>query len=219
MSQNGQLPRGDLSPVSGGQLLRKDAARAYLALDRYLRHAGRYGLSNAGGGSCYRKLGRPGDYRRGGEFTQWYAWERYQAGGNLAARPGTSNHGWGVAVDFVNYDSVATYGAAFGWRKTEAFGEPWHYCYVPGRYAAVREWSKVRKGEELRPGDRGPGIKAAKKLLRRHGFWRFARNSEGYSRRFGRAVRRFQRVNGLVSDGIVGPRTWAALRRPARRRT
>lgn len=218
MANNGQLPDRDLAAVGGGERLRKDAAEAYLALDRFLRHSGGSGLRHAGQGSCYRKLGSPGDYRRGGGFTQWYAWERYLAGGNLAARPGTSNHGWGVAVDFSNYTDVARHGSAFGWRKTEAFGEPWHYCFVPGKYAAVKEWGRKRKGETLRPGDKGPGVKAAKKLLKRHGYWKFLRSSQAYSRRFGRAVRRFQETRGLKADGIVGPKTWAALRRPARRK-
>jgi hypothetical protein len=216
MAQNGNLPRKALARVPGGQLLRKDAARAYRALDNYLRHTGRGELVNSGDGSCYRRLGSPGDLARGGEFTQWAAWERYEQGGNLAAAPGTSNHGLGLAVDFVSIDAVAAHGAAFGWRKTEAFGEPWHYCFVPGRYALVRRWAGARKGDTLTPGSRGPGLVAAKKLLARHGFWKWPLKSKGYSRRFGRQVRAFQRSRDLEPDGVVGPKTWIKLRAQAR---
>ena len=50
----------------------------------------------------YRKLGSP-DEGCGGGFTQWCAWKKYKEGtGNLAAKPGTSNHGWGSAIDVEN---------------------------------------------------------------------------------------------------------------------
>ncbi len=67
---------------------------------------------------------------------QQYFWNLYQNGtGNLAAYPGTSNHGWGVAVDIASstqWNMVARYGSKFGWKKTEAFSEDWHYNYVGG---------------------------------------------------------------------------------------
>ena len=209
---NGNLRPGTLRSVPGGGQLRSDAAIAYTALNRFcLKEYGR-GLQNAGGGATYRRVGRPGDYARGGEFTQWFAWERYQHGGNLAARPGYSNHGLGIACDFVSIDLVRDHGARFGWKKTEAFGEAWHYCYVPGNYSAVKRWSNVPAGETIRPGDRGTGVTAAKRLLKRCGYWRWPSVGAGYSRTFGRAIRRFQRDNGEVADGIIGKHTWKLLR-------
>ena len=63
----------------------------------------------------------------------------------LAAVPGTSNHGWGVAVDLCggveSYDSLRhqwlrRHGARYGWVNppwAQQFGtlpEPWHWEYV-----------------------------------------------------------------------------------------
>lgn len=56
--------------------------------------------------------------------------------GGLAATPGTSNHGWGTAVDLRLDDK------AQAWMRTNASGygfvedvprEPWHWHYVPTR--------------------------------------------------------------------------------------
>ena len=210
---NGKLPGRVLAPVGGGQRLRKDAARAYRALNKYCEHLRGTSIGHAGSGSCYRLLGKPGDYHRGGPFTQWYAWERYNSGGNLAARPGTSNHGLGLACDFDTIELVRAYGDKFGWRKTEAFGEPWHYCWVPGNYPLVTRWGQVRTGDTIMPGDNGTGLVSAKRLLKRKGYWRWPGASKAYSAAFGRAVKRFQRAHGLPSDGVVGPRTWHLLRK------
>jgi LAS superfamily LD-carboxypeptidase LdcB len=64
-------------------------------------------------------------YRR-----QVYYWALYKSGrGNLAAYPGTSNHGWGKAVDLAApwmRQAINVRGARFRWRKTEAFSEWWH---------------------------------------------------------------------------------------------
>ena len=212
--KNGQLPGSALAPVNGGGRLRKDAARAYNALDRYLRTKGLGSLSNAGDGATYRPVGHPGDYSRGGPFTQWYAWERYQHGGNLAARVGTSNHGLGLACDFSPsaIDLVARYGPAFGWKKIEAFNEAWHYCYVPGNYTAVDRWAQVLQGQTITPGDTGPGVVAMKQRLKAWGAWpRLWRIDQRYAGRTGAAVKAFQHARGLKADGIVGAGTWKAL--------
>lgn len=50
----------------------------------------------------YRPLGSK-EKGCGEGFTQWCAWIKYKSGkGNLAARPGTSNHGKGSAIDVKN---------------------------------------------------------------------------------------------------------------------
>lgn len=58
---------------------------------------------------------------------------------------------------------------------------------------------------------RGPRIVQIQRLLQRHGF---PVNADGwYGRETESAVRRFQRSQGLESDGIVGPATSVALHR------
>lgn len=67
---------------------------------------------------------------------QVYLWNLYQSGkGNKAARPGTSNHGWGLAADI----SVGGYGSRqYNWLNANAgrfgfnddvSGESWHWGY------------------------------------------------------------------------------------------
>jgi D-alanyl-D-alanine carboxypeptidase len=67
---------------------------------------------------------------------QVYYWNLYVSGrGNLAARPGTSNHGWGKAVDLAEpwmRTWINRHGARYGWRKIEAASEWWHVNYVGG---------------------------------------------------------------------------------------
>lgn len=213
---NGKLSRRQLAPLVGGGFLRSDAAQSYNAFSHWLRANGHSGLTNAGSASTYRALGNPADYARGGPFTQWFAWKRYQAGGNLAAQPGTSNHGLGLAVDFSgqSIQNVAKYGPQFGWRKTEAFSEPWHYCYVPGAYAMVREWSGSRAGDVLKSGSRGTGVVRLKQLLRIKGYWpRPLAINDGFGPVTARQVRKFQQSRRLKADGIVGGSTWIALKR------
>ena len=118
MASNGRLGPADLAPIPGGQLA-NEAAAAWNA-----------GPAKAG---C-RPLGPNSSYRN--YAGQQYYWGLYTSGrGNLAARPGTSNHGWGRAVDL-----AATWmrtwidrnGAKYGWRKVEAASEWWHVNYVGG---------------------------------------------------------------------------------------
>lgn len=96
-------------------------------------------LSPTGPNSSYRS------YAKQVEF-----YNAYLAGrGPLAARPGTSNHGWGRAVDIPTAQMqamVRRYGHRFGWGiaggqlSSDAPSEPWH-CTFRGPYTALaRTW-------------------------------------------------------------------------------
>ena len=129
MASNGQLPSSDLAPIAGGRL-RKDAAAGFNAMNVESRK--RYGveLRPTGPLSSYR------DYAG-----QQQLWNAYQNGtGNLAAYPGTSNHGWGLAVDFATPQMrsiVDSIGTKYGWSKSwsDAPSEWWHILYQSGHYS------------------------------------------------------------------------------------
>jgi len=115
--------------VAGSGFLRADAARQYFALAGAFQSATGRALAITEG---YRSYDRQVEY-----------WNRYQAGtGNLAAYPGTSNHGWGISCDFGANVNVAgsvqkrwmdANAPTYGWSPTgNTFSkpEPWHFDYV-----------------------------------------------------------------------------------------
>ena len=123
---NGELDEAaDLqNGLNGGRFV-KGAAEAW---DRMVRDAAGAGVTLA--------PGRGGSYRDVGE--QERLSDKYKAGkGNLAAEPGTSDHGWGLAIDIDEDQSGAVewlraYGARHGWSETVS-GEPWHWAYTGGK--------------------------------------------------------------------------------------
>lgn len=124
MASNGRLPDSALSPISGGRL-EHHAARAWNDMREFIGEKHGVWIEPTGPNSSYRTYA-----------AQQYFWNLYVTHrGNLAAHPGTSNHGLGKAVDVKTPLMVAyikRYGATFGWKKVEAFGEWWHYNYVGG---------------------------------------------------------------------------------------
>jgi LAS superfamily LD-carboxypeptidase LdcB len=58
---------------------------------------------------------------------------KIKTNGNIpVAKPGTSNHGWGEAIDVgTNEDQmwIKSYGGTFGWCHGESPEEPWHFTY------------------------------------------------------------------------------------------
>jgi hypothetical protein len=80
--------------------------------------------------------------RRWWDGRWWWRWRLASA-----AAPGTSNHGWGLAVDVVGYGAVGNFNASLrretfpilqrhGWTDTEGRGaiqEPWHIVYDPSK--------------------------------------------------------------------------------------
>lgn len=200
MSSNGRLTAAELAPIPGGQLA-NEAAAAWNA-----------GPAKAG----LRPLGSNSSYR---DFAgQQFFWNEFQAGrGNLAAVPGTSNHGWGIAIDLRDpwmRTWIDEHGHEYGWAKTEAPSEWWHVNYVGG-------WSGKSQFVALKRGSKGPRVKRLQKLLRHaggllpkrrpHRYW-----AGPYTGKFGRItkrrVKRFQRDHKLHADGIVGEKTWRKLR-------
>ncbi|CCH86500.1 Membrane metalloendopeptidase [Modestobacter italicus] len=124
---NGQIPRDQLCPVGKGQRLRCDAAAAYTAMSA--AYAATFGSPLCITDS-YRSLDAQVD-----------AHHRKPA---ITAVPGTSNHGWGLAVDLCG--GVNVFGttqtawmqanaAHYGWVHpdwAQADGrnpEPWHWEY------------------------------------------------------------------------------------------
>lgn len=127
MNINGRLPSYDLAKIPGGKL-RKDAAAAWLDMRRHILKAGGPDIRPGGPDSSYRS------------FVRQVYWKQYwtnQGQPYKAAEPGTSNHGWGLAVDEPNSRSqwwINKVGSKFGWSHSEgaAVGEPWHFTYVGG---------------------------------------------------------------------------------------
>ncbi len=122
---NGLLPSSALCPLEGtqGLLLRADAAAAFNR------------MAAAGGMPCAGN-----SYR---SYSEQVA--LYRVKPSLAAVPGTSNHGWGVAVDFAcgaesfgsaGYLWLKAHGPTYGWTHpswAEPGGnrpEPWHWEYT-----------------------------------------------------------------------------------------
>jgi LAS superfamily LD-carboxypeptidase LdcB len=122
--ENGRLPESALAAIPGGRL-RVDAAAAFNAMSEESRRRFHAVLAPEGPLGSYR------DYDN-----QVYLHNLYLSGGNLAAVPGTSNHGEGLAVDFTwqGRQIVDEIGARFGWSKSwsDAPSEWWHVVYKPG---------------------------------------------------------------------------------------
>jgi murein DD-endopeptidase MepM/ murein hydrolase activator NlpD len=122
---NGMIPAGRLCAIGSGHLLRCDAAAAYLQLSAAYR-------AQFGKSLCITD-----SYRS-------YASQvsLYQRKPSLAALPGTSNHGWGVAVDLcggvdrfgtTQYRWMKSHAPSYGWLHpvwADQGGnreEPWHW--------------------------------------------------------------------------------------------
>ncbi len=108
---NGQLPTSALCPLwsSPGQLLRADAAAAFVSLSHAF-------AADFGTPLCVTDSYRPlADQVR-----------LAQTKPQLAARPGTSNHGWGVALDLCG--GVQRFGSAqHGWMRQHAPLSGWFH--------------------------------------------------------------------------------------------
>lgn len=131
MAVNGRIPQDQLARIKGNGWLLKEAAAAYNAM---AEAAARDGVDLAIWESAMRRTYRP--------YSSQVMARNYWCGqgkcGN-AAVPGTSNHGWGLAVDLMTPQQRAwidRHGEHFGWSKrwADAPGEWWHVKYQPGHW-------------------------------------------------------------------------------------
>jgi peptidoglycan hydrolase-like protein with peptidoglycan-binding domain len=191
MAGNGKLSKSELAPIPQGELS-IEAAAAW----------------NAPGGPADAGLvptGSNSSYRTYAVQEKFYA--DYLAGkGELAAKPGTSNHGLGIAIDVPETwmkSWIKEHGAEFGWKKTEAFSEDWHFNFVGG--------VDFPTFEEMKKGSHGKRVERMTKRLsfiHEPGGKAFLDDaSEKYTEIVEKAVRHFQKVFKLKVDGVVGAKT------------
>jgi zinc D-Ala-D-Ala carboxypeptidase len=126
---NGQLVTADLCTLWDGQQLRGDAASSLAELDQAFK--ARFGRD-----LCLTDAYRTLSEQRGLKATK----------GGLAAIPGRSNHGWGLAIDLCSNETsgagwtwLKENGAIYGWENPawalsggSGPHEPWHWEYVRG---------------------------------------------------------------------------------------
>lgn len=195
MSENGRLPDSALAAIPDGRLA-KNAAAAWNA-------AG--GPADAG----LRPTGPESSYRTLAEQEALY--KLYEEGrGNLAAVPGTSNHGWGLAVDLAEpwmRSWIDQHGGAFGWAKTEAPTEWWHVNYDGS--VIFPTFIVLKHGAH---GERVEHYTRRLAFIRPpHGPAYLPRAYSTYRDPVEEAVRHFQRHYHLHIDGAIGERTGARI--------
>lgn len=137
--RNGRLPASALSDIPGGRLAKGAAARSWMAMRWYIHKKTGTWIYPTGPASSYRSLAKQQEF-----------WNNYTSGkGPLAARPGTSNHGWGKAVDLplpAQQAAVRKYGHLFGWGiaggklSSDAPSESWHATFRGPYTGMARRW-------------------------------------------------------------------------------
>jgi len=135
--KNGRIPADLMQDVGGGKLLHPAAAYWWLAMQAACFKAVGGRVYIAGYQDAYRSLAE-----------QWKKWFISLAGGSTAARPGTSNHGWGMAVD-VTYASqrvrswVHANAAEFNYQRDPH--ESWHWNYIGSLTVPTKPTSKTTR--------------------------------------------------------------------------
>lgn len=134
--KNGQLKTSDLQAIPGGRLAKGAPAKSWIAMRYFIakRTGGKVWIRPTGPNSSYRSL-----------RVQQAFFAAHLRGGPLAAKPGTSRHGLGLACDTpdaAGQRAISVVGEHFGWAANRVPGEPWHMEYVGGRWLTpkARVW-------------------------------------------------------------------------------
>jgi GH24 family phage-related lysozyme (muramidase) len=208
MATNGNLPKSNLRQIYHPQhkvYLEKEAAASWNTMRIFIKHYLRIDIYPAGPISAYRT------YEQQVEAKQIY--------GSNAATPGTSNHGWGLAVDLATQtmrSAIDRVGKSFGWAKewSDASWEWWHLKYRPGVWKRRPNPGVNAKRPIAKHGSGGRGqkwyVRKIQRRLRAHGFP--TKNSGGeFTKAMEHQVIDFQKSKNLKPDGVVGKKTWSKL--------
>ena len=90
-------------------------------------------------------------------------------------------------------------------RKKYMKGSSWIKCYCRPKYDL-----SVSEYPEIKYGDKNKYVGKAKKILMYLGY-KGMDNNNGFGKGTLKAVKKFQKKNGLKVDGVVGKKTWTAL--------
>jgi hypothetical protein len=139
VQRNGVFTEANTDPILGGRLW-TEAALTWNAMHAAYVAAGGHpnDFLPTGPASSARSYAQQLSLK-----AQWSAAGQPQK----AATPGTSNHGWGIAVDCPSARAQAwllRHGGAYGWSHDEgaSVGEPWHFRYVGASMGLVRRLSR-----------------------------------------------------------------------------
>ena len=213
MSANGRLTAGELAPIGGGYFLAKAPAASFNAMSAEANKRWGKTISVISGYRTYDK--------------QVYLWNTvaHAHDPNWVARPGTSNHGWVLAVDLATQWgrwAVDQIGKKYGWSKacSDAPVEWWHIKYNPACTHATWKPGSI-DSRVLRQGMSGKDVEELQIYLLRGGYLRKGDPAHhippAIDGSFGPvtkvAVQKFQKDNKLRVDGVVGRDTLSRLRR------
>ena len=243
---NGQLPTSILEKIGMDNFVMvREAARAHRAL---MKKAKRDGIKLWTSGSPYRSFSgqktlfykrydntpKPSPWRKEFWEGKWWWLKKNKYGRPVAgaAKPGTSNHGKGCAIDWARKNAVgatvsldtktlkwlANNAPNFGFYNTVK-SENWHWCWVHGDGpmppAVLAEEGQypdpviATMMPPLQIGDTGEVVKVLQEKLTKSGYNLLADGNFGPRTLV--AVQEFQKNNNLPVTGIVAAQTWAAL--------
>lgn len=177
MAENGRLPASELAPLfyASGHRLRPDAARSWNRVNAAFRCNVGVNIDLSDSYRSYdgqveifldRYQTTPVEYAPGRvDRRVWNNVAYWRKPGTFAAAiPGTSNHGWGLAVDAAGlggfagfyYAHLAAVAPRHGWNNEvgKSIDEPWHWEYFP----ALDTHPERNDMAHLIKGDRAPEI-------------------------------------------------------------
>jgi len=241
---NGKIPVSALKKLSVPGYLLTGAAASFERLRALAKKAG-HDIVTSSSADAYRAYSiqeeiflqrydhtpRSGLTYNNGGIKNWNGRIWYKKPGvAVAAAPGTSNHGKGLAIDIQGtggfggslYNWLAAHAPAYGWTNTEGrqIGESWHWVYDSSKDQHKSSGSssstkkvKPKKISEIKIGYNGGKYSYTVKLWQKFLVSKKYLTSKQVDGLFGRttdkATRAYQKKAGLVVDGVVGLKTWS----------